>query len=396
MDKNVLDSPQAVVAAIGSGTAAIIVFALMPVLVGGLADRFALDDLQSGLIATAYFSTYATVALTSPLWVRRWNWRWVALAGYVLMLASLGQAMLADSFAVARLAMAASGLGAGLLYPISLTLVSDMLHTQRVYSIKLSIEQLVPAALLVMMSLGVVIGAELGDILLAVMCTVTICLLASLAMPVSGRREATAAVARGHGSILAGLLALIALGINFAGFAGLWVFMERIAVDNGFEPGFTNLWLAVGLITSGIGPLIAAVIGNRYGYYWPVLLSTLATLGAIGLLVGEVNQTVYALVLTLLPLFYYISISYFFSIVVAADANGKLSGLMSFALAVGSAAGPALFGAFKSDSGPALLVMGLCVALGTLLILYVARGQSTGTAQAAACKNLLNRSQDGQ
>jgi hypothetical protein len=41
----------------------------MPVLVGGMADRYGLDDLQSGLISTVYFSTYAIVALTSPLWV---------------------------------------------------------------------------------------------------------------------------------------------------------------------------------------------------------------------------------------------------------------------------------------------------------------------------------------
>jgi hypothetical protein len=69
MDNNKLDRPGVIAAVAGSGTAAILVFATMPVLVGGMADRYGLDDLQSGLISTVYFSTYAIVALTSPLWV---------------------------------------------------------------------------------------------------------------------------------------------------------------------------------------------------------------------------------------------------------------------------------------------------------------------------------------
>jgi len=144
MDNNILDRPSLVAAAAGSGTAAILVFAMMPVLVGGMADRFDLDDLQSGLVATAYFLTYAVIALTSPMWIRRWNWRAVTLLGFCIMVLSLGLALAAPSFTLARIAVAASGLGAGMLYPVSLTLVSDMEHTERVYGFKLAVEQLVP------------------------------------------------------------------------------------------------------------------------------------------------------------------------------------------------------------------------------------------------------------
>jgi predicted MFS family arabinose efflux permease len=276
----------------------------------------------------------------------------MSLLGFAIMTASLALAWSATSFNVARLAVAASGLGAGLLYPISLTLASDMEHTERVFSIKLTVEQLVPAGLLIAMSLGWFLGNGLNTVLGALLVTVLVCLLASIAMPAQGHGPETTSAAAG-GSVIPGFLALLALAINFAGFAGLWVFLERIAVDSGFSAEFTGLWLAVGLITSGIGPLLAAFLEDRFGY---------------------------ASVLILLPLTYYFAIAYFMAIVACADSNGKISGLMSFALAVGSASGPALFGALKGGGGPVLLAMAACITTGALLIIYVARQPAAATA----------------
>lgn len=378
MNDNNLDRPPVITAAAGSGTAAIIVFAMMPVLVGGIADRFALDDLQAGLVATAYFSTYALMALTSPLWIRRWNWRAISLLGFGLMVASLGFALMASSYDAARLSVAASGLGAGMLFPVSLTLVSDMEQTERVYGIKIAVEQLVPAGLLILLSAGLFMSGGMQGTLSAILVTVILCLFASIAMPSTGRCEREDATSSG-GALVPGVLALFALAVSFSGFAGLWVFMERIAVERGFGSDFINLWLAVGLITSGVGPLIAAAMADRMGRIRPLFISAVLAIASIALLAGEVTESSYALALTLMPLTYYFGISYMFSIVASADANGRLAGLMSFALAVGSAAGPALFGAAKSAGGPVLVLMAICMGIGAALFIFIARNQTTVT-----------------
>jgi hypothetical protein len=221
---------------------------------------------------------------------------------------------------------------------------------------------------LILLTLGIIAAGGLRGTLLAILGALFLCLLASVAMPSRGRHNAGPAGQSGE-SILPGALALVALAVNFAGFAGLWVFMERIAVDRGYDSDFINLWLAVGLITSGVGPLIAAAVSDRLGRIRPLLISTVAALASMMLLGGEVSRTAYALALTLLPLTYYFGISYIFSVVATADTNGRISGLMSFALAVGSAAGPALFGAAKAANGPVL----------SLLIISIARKQSFAT-----------------
>ena len=178
------------------GAAAIIVFAVMPMLVGAMAERFVLNDLQSGLIATAYFSTYALVALLSPLWVRRWNWRLMAGVGFLLLSVSLVVAMTAERFELAQIAIASAGIGAGLLFPISLTLASDLQNSERAYAVKLTVEQLIPAFLLVLISVGV-IAAGLDSLLTALLVVVALCAAFLFVLPPAGRAASELAEVEG-------------------------------------------------------------------------------------------------------------------------------------------------------------------------------------------------------
>ena len=379
MINNKQDSRPVIVSVAALGTAAILLFAVMPLIVGGMASRFALTDTQSGLVATAYFVIYALLALTSPTWVRRLNWRHAAFGAYTLLLLGIALAGFSASYEQAIFGMAVAGIGAGVLFPISLTLASDTHNTDRTYALKLTAEQLVPASLLLLIPL-LGLGAGLSPILVLAAVTVVVCLLASLAMPASGPRASAAGTAV-SGRAVWGYLGLLALAVNFAGFGGLWVFFERIATEQGFTAEFTNLWLAVGLITSGLGPLAAAVLADRFGRVLPIVFGTLLALVSIGVLASGVDQLRYALVLFTLPLAYYFAVSYVMAVIAAADTTGKIAGLMAFSLAVGAASGPALFGMMKDAGGPVLMVMGACILLGGILIVVVANAATEPESQ---------------
>ena len=365
-----LDRTPVIIAAAATGTAAVLVFALLPVLSGVLADQFQLNDVQTGLVATSYFSVYALIALTSSTWIRRFDWVKTARAGYAIMLVGLLVSLLAPSFAIASSGLAVVGAGAGLLFPISLTLVSDMTHTDRVYAIKIAAEQLVPAAVLFLLSSSLFAAAGLSTTLIALIAVVSVCFFMSVQLPAEGNVAKHASSEKG-GRLSLGIASLCALAIGFAGFAGLWAFLERIAVDNAFEPGFTNTWLAVGLITSGLGPIAAAVLEDRVGRVFPMGLAIIVAMGTLVLLGTSSSTGTYALVLTVLPLSYYFAITYMFGVVADADSNGKIAGLMSFALAVGAGGGPAIFGLIRASGGPVILGMSLLMLVGVGIMIAI-------------------------
>jgi predicted MFS family arabinose efflux permease len=335
-----------------------------------MADQFQLDDVQTGLVATSYFSIYALMALSSSMWIRRFDWVKTARTGYAIMLVGLLVGLLAPSFVIASSGLAVVGAGAGLLFPISLTLVSDMTHTDRVYAIKIAAEQLVPAGLLFLLSSTLFAVAGLSTTLIALIAVVSVCFFMSVQLPAEGNVAKHASSEKG-GRLGLGIASLVALAIGFAGFAGLWAFLERIAVDNAFEPGFTNTWLAVGLITSGLGPIAAAVLEDRLGRIFPMGLAIIIAMGTLFVLATSTSTGTYALVLTVLPLSYYFALTYMFGVVADADSNGKIAGLMSFALAVGAGGGPAIFGMVRADDGPVILVMSLLMLVGTGMMITI-------------------------
>jgi predicted MFS family arabinose efflux permease len=364
------DKPTIVLAAAATGTAAVLVFALLPVIAGTMADHYQLDDVQTGLVASAYFSVYALIALTSSSWIRKLDWNLVKRIGYSGMLAGLLLCVFADSFELACLGLAIVGAGAGLLFPISLTLVSDMEKVDRTYAIKISAEQLVPAGLLFLLSSALFAGYSQVLLLLALMSVVILCMVLSYALPGAGNAAKHSEQKR-SGDLFLSILSLTALAISFAGFAGLWAFFERMAVASALDPAFTATWLAVGLITSGVGPLCAAVLGDKLGRSLPLAGAAVISILCLLVLLGDITATRYAATLTLLPLAYYFGITYMFSVIAEADHNGKMAGQMSFALAVGAGSGPALFGMVKADGGPVVLAMGALMATGAGLMLWI-------------------------
>jgi MFS family permease len=321
------------------------------------------------LVASAYFSIYALIALTSGAWIRRVNWRITVRVGFVAMIAGLSVCLASESFAPTVVGLSVVGAGAGLLFPISLTLVSDMRHADRTYAIKLSAEQLTPAGLLLLLSGAALNGAELQTILFALALVIALCFVLSAGLPVAGDlQKHTTGPSSGGGLAI---LSLVALAVNFAGFAGLWAFLERLASAQAFEAGFTARWIAVGLITSGLGPLGAAALEDRLGRRVPLGVATLVAILSLVLLTNSMTRLHYALVLAVLPLSYYFAIAYIFGVVADADHNGRMSGLMSFALAIGAASGPALFGLIRTCNGPVILAMALFIAVGAAIILWI-------------------------
>jgi hypothetical protein len=245
-----------------------------------------------------------------------------------------------------------------------------MQNTDRVFAIKLAAEQLVPAAMLLLLAGTIVIIGAYTDLFLGILLIVTIGSASILLVPDNvGEQENSSHSSTG--GFFSGSFALVGLLVNFSGFAGLWAFLERIANENSLDAAFTGRWIALGLVTSGIGPLCVAFIGERLDRRLAIIVASTVAVFSLLLLRGEISEVRFAITLFVLPLSYYFAVSYMLAIVADADYNGKVSGLMSFVLAFGAISGPALFGYFKSIDGPVLGAMAALLVIGAGIMVVV-------------------------
>lgn len=388
-----LNQPSVLLAATATGTAGAIVFALLPILAGQIADQFVLDDAQLGLVSSAYFSIYAIVALSAPLWIRSYNWRRIALAGFVTLLAGLTLLLQSSSGTVVAVAMAIAGAGAAVLLPISLALVGDMNNNDRAYGIVVAQQQLVPTLLLLGISAAWFGQYHLTNTVLLIGGVVVLMLFLSFALPTQGAPQDTSVAAKAtkakptpvstRARSLPAIVGLIGLALNFAGFAAMWTFLERIAAQSNLEAGFTARWIAIGLLMTAIGPLIAAALGGRVARVIPLALPTVVAICSLLLLSGAetpITPGTFAWVLVLFPLSYYITLSFILGVIADADPNGRVQSLMSFALACGALVGPGVFGVLRaSDSDTALTLIACALGSGVVLILWVERNTRLNT-----------------
>ena len=362
-----LESRSSVLAIVAMSVAAVLVFSLLPIISGAAADRFGLNTEQIGLVAFYYFVPYALVSASATLWINRISWRLARTIGFSLMLAGLGLAIAAGSFDLMSAGMALVAAGAALLFPICMTASALHSNPSRIFAIRLTAEQIVPAILLISVTLmlgGVIEFERLFALMVGV---IVVTGMLSIGLPRGAVTEAAVAVGGNIGRV--NVPALLALGLNFAGYAALWAFFERVGADRAFDAGFIALWLSVALVTAGLGPLVAMAlekspIGNRLG-----VGATLVLVVCMAWLGHSEEPVVYAISLAVIPMAYGVTLVFLLSSVAAADPAGKSAALMPFALAVAAALGPLMFGYLWAGEQPVILISAGSILLGAWWLL---------------------------
>ena len=362
-----LESKSSVTAIVAMSVAAVLVFSLLPIISGAATERFGLNTEQIGLVAFYYFVPYAAVSASASLWINRISWRLARTVGFTLMVVGLGLAVSAASFDLMSGGMALVAAGAALLFPICMTASALHSNPNRIFAIRLTAEQMVPAVLLVSVTLMLGGVIEFEMLFALMMGVIAVTGLLSIGLPHEIKSEAFAP-AHDEGNDVS-VAALLALGLNFAGYAALWAFFERVGADRDFDAGFIALWLSVALVTAGLGPLIAmalerSALGNRLG-----VVANLVLVGCMVWLGQSAEPVVYAISLAIIPMAYGVTLVFLLSSVAAADSAGKSAALMPFALAVAAAIGPLMFGYLWAGGLPVIMISAACILAGAWWLL---------------------------
>jgi hypothetical protein len=359
---------------------------LMPYLVGAVALAVTADSRQLGFVAAAVLGGPIALMAVSVLWVRRYPWRRLVVAG--LILAALGYLLAARAHGFASLvtwiALGSSALAIAYAPPICL--LSDTSNPDRNFGYAFFL-QIVASGLV---GLGVTacqdhLGPRSVFLLIAVTFALSLGLLPWI--PQSGVKapaRTAAAPDAPAAHIWMGLTGMLLLN---AGPTAVWAFFEQIGRGAGFTDQSVGNMIAIALLVGAPGSLFSAAAGRRYGRIRPLAISTLLLVVTFGVAIYARSLPIYFIAGTLFQFLLNFGLAFQYGALSDADTSGRLIVLAPTFQGIGGIGGPIVAGLLAH--GGSYLAVGVCSAIYEItgLVLLIALCQR---GSAAAGESLPN------
>ena len=327
-------------------------FNLLPVLLGSMADSFALDARAVGLMGSVCFAGYLVGTLGAPLWMNRLNWRLltvISTAGTALFFAlSAG----VSSVPVLYGMWALIGFFASTMTCLGMRILSDLPNKVRAFGVRQGVELSVTALVLFVLPPLVIAHFKYPGAALALAGVVALLGLSALWVPhgpptalaPAGVEAVAAPVAIGGRLPSASWWALGIFFLFLVGNIGLWAFLERMGASLQIAPAEMGLVFAVLKLLGGVAAFSVAALGERLA---PLRTAGLVLLGvALGLvLLGRAGGFAsFALGAWVWEFAFTCGCVLQTAAIARSDASGRAVTLVPAAFALSSMAGPGLAG----------------------------------------------------
>lgn len=343
-----VNSPRAIAAMIGLLVVAAFATVMMPLLLGAFVDHLGLSARDAGLVAAAEMSGVFCATLGIVLVVHRWNRRWLALAGLLLLFAADLAAAAVTGFPLLASARFCAGLGAGIVMATVKASIAATRDQVRVFGIMGMSVLLAGAIGLPLLPLVIQPWGTAGAYLvLAALVLPGLLLLRWLpryAAPVAGTVQAAQPV-----DIPWAALGLLALLSYFISFGAVSPYLERLGVASGLEVASVGKVLGAGAAAGIAGAALATWLGIRAGRSLPFGVAVFCSIGSLWLLVNGMRPVTFVVAAIIVNAAALFTGPYVLGSLAALDRHGRVlvAGLMM--QAIGFAAGPAIAGLLVAD-----------------------------------------------
>lgn len=346
-----VDRPAAILAVIVLGVVGSIVFLLLPLLVGAFTEDLALGTREIGYLGSADMVGMFLAAVVAVFWVRRVDWRLVAvLASGLLIACHLFSAFTRDLGPLLVLRTGA-GFAGGSLMSIALTSLGDTRNPDRHFALFIS-GQLGLGALALWRLPDLLTAFGLRGAFLTLAALAFVATLAILWIPRGGQLQPAAASGpTPTRSILPGVAALAGCLAFNVGIMAVWAYMERIGDAAGLEASVIGSALGLSLLVGLFGALAAAALVDRFGRALPIGVCLALQLVALLLLSGEPSGPSFTAAVVLFSFCWNFPVAYQLSITVSVDTSSRLVVLFLSAVKLGYAIGPLLAASLLAVGG---------------------------------------------
>ncbi len=333
-------------AVVGTGAAAAMIFNILPVFLGKAAESYTLSDSAAGWFGTIYLAGFGFSSASATFWLHRANRQVLALGvfGSAALLLLLGSVL--ESFSGVAAALFAAGLALGVLYSLSFVLAGEFQDSTQALGIKLGGEVVLGALLLFLLPTFIYPAFGFGGIMAAL--AVVLLLVSPCVRFIPSAKTAvqpTSPVEHLNRAwipmpAVAGLVALFAFTL---GQSAVWSFVERAGARAGYDATNIGTALSIAVLMGGLGSFIAAAVSVRFGKKPLMLAAIVYTLSIFAFTLGQ-GFPLYVAATNLFFFIWLFALPYFISAITAADDSGRATSLVAACLAFGSMLGPVTAG----------------------------------------------------
>lgn len=311
----------------------------LPFLVGALQDARGLIPREIGLVGGIEVGVMAATVLGLAPLINRVPRHHAALAAALGLAAAQAASALTESWLWFCLARALAGGCAGVIAAIVGASIALSPYPERTSGYAMGLATLTDLALF--LGLNWAIGAAGAQGAYFLLAALTLALVpAMLWFP--PRSQATPPLT--PQLLRAGMLIWAAIACYAAGQTAIWSYVERIGAAAGLSGRFIALSLGLGGLVGVIGALLASQLGQRFGTFWPILISTSLLAGAGWALIFTSNASGFLLIYCAFVFFYLFKEPFVWGLAARLDIQGRIIAAGSGVGLLGVSAGAALAG----------------------------------------------------
>ena len=359
-----LNSIRSLVAANYLGSVGALTIVILPGIVGVIADSLQLSPAQVGLVMSADIITMAAAMGITAFMIHKSNWRLLALAALVVLLAGSMLSIQANSYQAMIIARLIAGIGEGMAVSVAFAIFGGTRNPDRQFGIYLVVILTVAATLLYFIPMILASGGKVY-VFAIISLLVVINFLFVHWLPISHGEEhsSLASEEKPLPYVLVGL-GLATVFLYFMAQGEAWAFMERIGADAGLPGQTIGASLALSNVGGVVGALIAVSVSVRYGRALPIIISAVISICGLALLLGDIDGLRFGMATMLYLFAWNLTQPYFSGIMAELDPKGRVVVMMGAVQTAGLGLGPGVVGSMIRDNDFSAVSM-----LGIVLIL---------------------------